>query len=295
MGSLPELRLPALVPEHYRWKISKTNPRLAIRRGVGFEVIVGFEQLNRRGQYDLYLTATLRAVDTPTSINLSLAYLKEKFELALLIARFEHPECGSSAHWDSQPSPIFEYESPETDEAALEWAKATVHALPSSCTAQQIWYNLEKRRQKACVPDRKAGKPVDIFLISDVADENTELLSGVSVDVLFHMNHLYWDGIGARIFVGYLLRQLNEFIGVNAGQEPPKLRWGDELSHFHTAQLDAMKIKFDGLGQEFETRSHQYVNTLLQSVVSKFYPPSYPILYSIYGSFPFLFLFPSII
>ncbi|RYP58682.1 hypothetical protein DL769_008842 [Monosporascus sp. CRB-8-3] len=266
MGSLPGLQLPALVPENHRWKISKTNPRLARRRGVGFEVIVGSEQLNRRGQYDLYLTATLRTVDAPTSTAPSLAYLKEKFELALLIARFEHPECGCSAHWDDQPSPIFEYESPENDEAAIEWAKATVHALPTSNTAQQVWYELEQGRQKTAVEDRKAGKPVDIFLISDAPTENAQLPGGASIDVLFHMNHLYWDGIGARIFVGYLLRQLNKFIGAPAGQEPPKVQWGTELLNFHTAQLDAMKIKVESLGDEFETRSHQYVSTLMQSM-----------------------------
>ncbi|KAI9149648.1 Trichothecene O-acetyltransferase TRI3 [Paramyrothecium foliicola] len=272
MGSLPAFQLPPLIPENHRWTISKTNPRLARRRGLGFEVIVGFEQLNRRGQYDLYLTASLQTVGSTASPAVSLAYLKEKFESTLLVARHEHPECACTAHWDEKPHPIFEYESPESDEAALAWAKATVHAVPTSQTSQQVWYELERERQQAAVADRKAGKPVDIFLISDVPDENAPLPGGAVVDVLFHMNHLYWDGIGARIFAGYLLRQLGDFIGTPAGQEPPKVQWGTELSNFHTAAIDAMKIKIETLGEEFEARGRNYVNTLAQSMNSRGMP-----------------------
>ncbi|KFA68878.1 Tri3 [Stachybotrys chlorohalonatus IBT 40285] len=266
MGSLPELLLPPLTPEIHRWKITKANPRLAQRRGVGFEVIVGSEQLNRKGQYDLYLTVTLRMVESSTSTPVSLATLKEKFELALLVARLEHPECGSSVRWDDQPSPIFEYESPENNEAAIAWAKGIVHALPTSSTAQQVWYDLEQERQKSAVSDRKAGKPVEIFLIARTPGKDAQIPQGASIDVLFHMNHLYWDGIGARIFVGYLLRQLNNYIGAAGGQEPPTVHWGSEMSNFHTAQLDAMKVQVQSLGTEFEARSHQYVNTLMQSL-----------------------------
>jgi hypothetical protein len=268
MGSIPGLQFPPLVRENHRWEISKTNPRLAQRRGLGFEVIVGFEQLNRRGQYDLYLTSTLQTVDSPTSTPLSLAYLKEKFELALIEARFEHPECACSPRWDDQPNPIFEYESPENDEAALQWAKGIVHAKPNSESSQQVWYDYEKERQETPIEERQAGKPIEVFLVSNVSNEDAPLPQGASVDVLFHMNHLYWDGIGARIFVGYLLRLLNNFIGAPAGQSPAKKSWGSEMSNFHEAPMDAMKIQVESLGPEFENRSHQYVKTLMQSMVS---------------------------
>nr|AUB51317.1 trichothecene-15-O-acetyltransferase [Trichoderma hypoxylon] len=230
----------------------------------GSEAIVGLEKSNRKGQYDLYLLATLRTADISTSTPLSLSYLKEKLELALIVTRFEHPECACTVTWDDQIPPIIQYASPKNDEDAVKWAKHSVNIRITTKTGFDIRNEIEERRQELDRDNVEPASPVMIYLISDVITENTQLGNGATVDVLLHMNHLFWDGISARMFTGDLFRQLNKLIA-SPEQEPPKLRWGAETSNLSVPVLDAMKINVEELREEFDATSDRYVKALYEN------------------------------
>nr|ALV66156.1 acetyltransferase [Trichoderma brevicompactum] len=266
MGSkLPEL--PKLSPENHRWEKSKVYPRVLQRRGIGSEAIVGLERSNRRGQYDLYLLATLRTAHVSTPTPISLSYLKEKLELALLVMRFEHPECACTVTWDDQVPPIIQYASPEDDEEALMWAKSSVHTRTTPQTGFDVRYEIEGKRQELDQDNMEPSRPIVIYLISNVTNENAQLTSRATVDVLLHMNHLFWDGISARMFTGDLFRELNKFI-ISNEQEPPKLQWGTEASNLSVPVLDALKINIEELRDEFDAASNQFVKALYENYVS---------------------------
>jgi hypothetical protein len=265
MGShLPEL--PRLSPEKHRWERSKTNPRVMQRRGLGAEAIVGMKRSNLNGQYDLYILATLCAVDIPTATALSLSYLKEKLEIALLAIRFEYPDSACTATWDDQVPPIIQYESPENDEDALAWAKDAVHVRTTSQTGFDVRTEIEERRQ-VVGSDVNPAKAVSIYLVADVMTEDTQLSPETTVDMLLHMNHVFWDGISARMFTGDLLRQLSQRIGATE-QKQSKYPWGEEIANLSVPLLDALRIDINSLGDQFNITSDQYVKALYDNYVS---------------------------
>lgn len=206
-GQLPQL--PPLFVESYRWEKSKTDPRVLRRRGNGAEAI-GLRDSNLKGQYNLYLITTLRTYDVPTATRLSLSILKEKLQAALLEIRFQHPDIACTAVWDDQIAPLIQYRAPENHNEALTWVQNTIQVQATPQTGLDVRTEIEERR-------RVAGKPVkavSIYAIADVADESTQFSPGTVVDLLIHMDHLYWNGMGARMFAGDLLRRLGQNFGV---------------------------------------------------------------------------------
>lgn len=261
--------LPALAPKAHRWEKSKGNARSVQRRGVGAEAIVGLEGQNRRGQYDLYMVATLEtAISTTAAAFLTLAHLKESFERSLLTARFQHPECAATVSWDEHVSAIISYQSPENDDAALAWAKSCVHVRPNAKSAYDLWGELEMERSAnhVTIP----SKSFEVFLLADVPHHDTHIPAGTAVNVLIHTNHLFWDGISCRMFVGDLFRILSDFIGRPSGQGVPKHNWGQEVKNLSPPILDSLSINVETLGTEFDGKCKEYTSALVGNYVQFF-------------------------
>ena len=262
MGSTPEMQLPALNPEDHRWKQSKTDPLRFERRGVGAECIVGCKRFNPKGQYDLWLHQGLRTQETKTPI--TVAHLREKLALALYEERFVHPEVGYSVSWDDT-NPIVNYKVIESAEEALQWAKDTVHVRLTSKSSKEVWYDIEDERRNL---DAKSSKPVDMFIVADVPSEDAVIPAGTKVEIAAHMNHMFWDGIGARTLVGCVLKQLQRFIGTPAGQKPSDLAWGTERDNLCPPPLDSMLVQLDQVGPEFKERCKAFGEALMSAYVS---------------------------
>ncbi|OAQ96767.1 hypothetical protein LLEC1_00640 [Akanthomyces lecanii] len=263
--------LPALAPKAHGWEKSKTNDHGIQRRSIGAEAIVGLEAQNRRGQYDLYMVATLETlVPTTSATTLTLSYLKEKFELALLVARFQHPECAATVSWDEQVSAIISYQPPEDDEAALAWAEDCVHVQPTAKSAYDIWGELEAERSanNVIIP----SKSFEVFLLANVPDPNACISAGAAVEVLIHTNHLFWDGISCRMFVGNLFRILSDFIGLPLRQTVPKFKWGQEVKNLSPPILDSLSINVETLGTEFDNKCKEYTSALVGNYSSRGLP-----------------------
>lgn len=263
------LELPPLSPETCRWEKSKTDPRVLQRRANGAEAVVGIRDRNLKGQYDLYLITTLRSYDVPTATTLSLSILKEKLQVALLEIRFQHPDIACTAVWDDQVAPLIQYRPPKNNKDALTWAQNTIQIQATPQTGIDVRTEIEKRRR---VVGSKPAKAVSIYAIADVANENTPLTPGTIVDLLIHMNHLYWDGMGARMFAGDLLQRLSQNFGVE--QKLSKYNWGEEIANLGVPVLDALDIDIGSLGDDFNTAREEYIKGLLDSHVSPFFCPA---------------------
>jgi hypothetical protein len=261
---MTSIQFPKLMPEAYRWQKSKTHPQTIQRRAIGTEAWVGIKDENFKGQYDNFLNATLKVQKEQAASPLSLASLKTAIAAALVELRFEHPESAGTAIWDEQ-GPFLQYTPPENDQQALAWAEAAIELWPTTQTGLGVRKEIGRRRKVAGSTFSGHAKSLTVHVIADVPADETQLASGAVIDILLHMNHIYWDGISARMFLGKLLQK----IGTNAGdkQKLAKLPWGDEIKNISAPILDASKVDVSTLGEDFEEARGEFVQGLLDFAV----------------------------
>ncbi|KNG52745.1 15-o-acetyltransferase [Stemphylium lycopersici] len=256
MTSIP---FPKLVPETYRWHKSATHPQTVQRRAIGTEQWVGIKDENYKGQYDNFVNATLKVQREQDTISLSLASLKSAIAAALVELRFEHPESAGTAIWDEQ-GPIVQYTPPENDEEALAWAEASIELWPTAQTGLGVRQEIGRRRKAPGSAFTGHAKSLTVHVVADVPADDTRLVSGASVDILLHMNHIFWDGISSRMLLGSLLRKVGEH--ANGKQEVKKFTWGDEIKNVSEPILDASKADVSSLGEDFEKARGEFVQSL---------------------------------
>jgi hypothetical protein len=248
-----------LTPDEHRWEQSKTEPGVIQRRALGVETVLGRKDANYAGHNDLRIIVNLSASNTTPS----LSTLKEKLEDALLELRFQHPESALTLAWDEGVvAPRFQYQSPASQGAAREWAQGIVHVQASAKTGLQIWENIEEQRRSNPQPE----KPISVYLVADVSDENTPLPSGTAVDMVFGMNHVFWDGVSARAFVGDVLKTLSKTLA--ADYEVPAYEWGKETANLNVPILDGLKPGVEYMGDAFTADSNEFLKASDEGHVS---------------------------
>ncbi|KAH8679921.1 15-O-acetyltransferase [Tricladium varicosporioides] len=259
-SSLPKLS--PLVSERFRWHMSSTNASTLQRRGNGTEAWVGIKNENCKGQYDLYLLTTLHVCEISTATTMSLSTIKKEFSTALLEILFDHPDIACTAIWEGNDGPFIQYTSPASENDALLWASDSVQILATTKSALDVRMEIGKQRRD--VNSEVYGKPsksFTIYVITDVVNENTQLTPGTAVEVLMHMNHMYWDGISARMFAGELFR----ILGQNFGQRDKRKQhlWGEELANLEVPILDAMSLSVDSLENDFSSSRDKFLQSLM--------------------------------
>ncbi len=262
------LNLPPLKPATFRWHSSPADLHTTQRLGVGTEQWVGIKHENSKGQYDNYLNTTLQ-VDVS---GLSLARLSSHLAAALVHIRFVHPEVASTATWDEgvPTPPRIQYTPPANSDAALSWARSCISVRTTPLNGLAVRAELEKER-RAAVP--KSGRSVILFIIADTADEDTPLVQGTKVDILCRFNHIHWDAMSSRQFVGDLLRRIGEVWGQITDPIAPEYKWGDEVANLSEPLLDALKIDVEGLGEDFDKAREEFISSLINCGVSLAFLP----------------------
>lgn len=259
--SLPPL--PRLEPAKFRWYSLPDDPLSVRRLAVGTEAWVGLREPNSRGQYDNYLNTSLRT-HVP---GISLETIALQMAKALVNIRFQHPEVGCSVTWTTnQDPPFIVYSSPGSNEAALVWARSLVSPVATTKNGLEVADELSKARQERPEP----LPPVMVHVVAQVPELGTLLEIGARVDVLCAFNHIHWDSISSRIFVGDLLRGVgqqfnasNQTPANNALQHP----WGREIANLNKPVLDACKTDVDALGEDYEKVRDNFIAELLNSAV----------------------------
>lgn len=260
---MTSISFPKLVPTTYRWHKSTTHPRTIQRRAIGTEQWVGIRDQNHKGQYDNFLNATLEVQDQDT-ISLSLASLKSAIAAALLELRFEHPESAGTAIWDDQ-GPIVQYTPPENDSEARAWADAAIELWPTAQTGFGVRKEIGRRRKAPGSAFAGHAKSLAVHVVADVPAEDTRLDPGAKVDILLHMNHIFWDGISSRMFLGDLLRKVGPYL--NGKQELKQFTWGDEINNVSEPILDASRVDVSSLGEDFDKARAEFVQSLFDFAV----------------------------
>ncbi|KAK1526732.1 hypothetical protein CPAR01_13260 [Colletotrichum paranaense] len=257
--SLPPL--PRLELAKFRWYPSPDGPSSVRRLAVGTEAWVGLREPNSRGQYDNYLNTSLR-VHVP---GISLETIALQISNALVNIRFQHPEVGCSVTWATdQDPPFIVYNSPSSDEVALNWGRGLVSSIATDKTGLEVAAELSEARQEKPEP----LPPVKVYVVAQVPETGTPLENGARVDVLCAFNHIHWDSISSRIFVGDLLRGVGQQFNAgdqNLANSPFHHPWGKEIANLNEPVLDACKTNVDALGEDYDKARHDFITELLRS------------------------------
>ncbi|KAL4407439.1 hypothetical protein CABS03_11878, partial [Colletotrichum abscissum] len=213
------------------------GPSSVRRLAVGTEAWVGLREPNSRGQYDNYLNTSLR-VHVP---GISLETIALQISNALVNIRFQHPEVGCSVTWATdQDPPFIVYNSPSSDEVALNWGRGLVSSIAADKTGLEVAAELSEARQERPEP----LPPVKVYVVAQVPETGTPLENGARVDLLCAFNHIHWDSISSRIFVGDLLRGVGQQFNAgdqNLANSPFHHPWGKEIANLNEPVLDACK------------------------------------------------------
>lgn len=255
MAALQLPPIPPLVAAEYDWQTSPTDSTVHQRRAIGAENIVGLEKSNAAGANDLYLISSVQFTDS----NLTLSKLKEKVERALVKHRYEHPEIAQTGLWEEgQLSALIQYKPLKSNEEALTWAQGIVHVRAGKETGLEIRTEHEIKRFQEKTGSAKAVV-VDIVAPVDGLDAP---LGSTNVEFVFHSNHLYFDGISKRIFVGDFFRYLADTDG-----ELPDLKWGEEVKNLGAPVLSLLKDGTPTSGPEYDATFGQYVGGAMRALV----------------------------
>ena len=258
------LELPPLKPAMYRWHSSPTDSHTIQRLAVGTEQWVGIKHENFKGQYGNYLNTTLQLDVSGFSLRL----LGVQLAAALVHLRFFHPEVASTAVWEEgKPTPpLIQYTPPADDAAALRWAHSCISVRTSPSSGLAVRAELERER-RASTPELQ--RSVSVFVVGDVASEETQLAMGTKVDLLFRFNHIFWDAMSSRQFVGDLLRRMGDVWDSSMTSPIAEYRWGHEVANLSEPLLDALKVDVETLGDEFDKARDDFITSLIKSGVSR--------------------------
>ncbi|KAG9565254.1 putative trichothecene 15-O-acetyltransferase, partial [Aureobasidium melanogenum] len=236
-------------PAKYRWQEVRDAAGSVQRRGNGTENWVGLRKENARGQYDCYilLKANIQSLLTLTS-------LKQRLVHGLLKERFEHPNIACKAFWDEQFGPLIRYTPPSDNEEAIRWARQSVEVRATSQSGLELRREIVSKRKS----QNKSSYSFTVYVLSDVSNTDTLITKGSSLEILVHLNHIYWDGISARLFLGHLLSSIGQDL------EDAQYPWGKEIRNLNAPTLDSLKLDPETLDKGYEDSLEEFVSIMFK-------------------------------
>ncbi|KAI4723536.1 15-O-acetyltransferase Tri3 [Aureobasidium sp. EXF-10727] len=234
-------------PAIYRWQTVPDASGSVQRRGNGAENWVGLRKENTKGQYDLHILVKA-SLHQPTS----LASLKSRLVLGLLEQRYQYPNIACKALWDEHFGPLIRYTPPANDPEASQWAQESIELRATSQSGHDLRREIVAQRKS----QHTSSKSFTVYVLGDVVDYNTPLISGSEFEILIHFNHIYWDGISARQFVGDLLRNLGQ------DRPPTQYEWGEEVKNLSTPLLDALKVDIETLDKDYGDSLEEFLTSM---------------------------------
>lgn len=249
-----QLRLPPLVARNHEWRVSQHDPEILERRAVGAEVPNGTGELTRAGANDLYIWATVRFKEPSTT----LTALREKLREVLILLRSQHPEIGCTYRWDGDNNPFILYRSLKDLHEAASWADHILHVRIGTETGLHIRDQIQAEKQ-----GNEAPKPLDIYLVASISNIDATL-GNTKVELVFRTNHLSSDGISIRLVVGDILRMLGSS---TLSDDIRNISWGDEHKNLGPPLLSVLCDNQATSGQEFETSSASYMESVRRIMV----------------------------
>ena len=249
--------LPPLVAEDYQWQQSPADPSIWRRRAIGTENVVGLQPNNKSGEYDLFFSCTVQF----HSNGLTVTSLEQAIQKACLRIRSQHPEVAQTVSWEKAGSTWIQSHV-TNDQAQLDaWARNIVTVETSNHSAADICNVIEEQRQ---MNNPVASKSVTIYVTAPV-ESRESVLSDTTVQFLFHVNHLYFDGMSIRRLAGDFFHTLGQLLaGGNDGN--PALKSGPE--NLSPPVLDVLDRGQGISDSRFETHRAMYMESTMKGMVS---------------------------
>ncbi|KAJ5895067.1 hypothetical protein N7495_006758 [Penicillium taxi] len=130
---------------------------------------------------------------------------------AYIHMRYTHSVISHTTKWDDYGFPWIQHQV-FSGKCELEaWVSGIIKVEVSSRQA----YELRDESKKRCAVDNKGNARAFATHLAAPVDSMTDLLDTKHVQFLFHANHIHFDGMGFRKFVGDLLRVLAEVVSGN--------------------------------------------------------------------------------
>lgn len=169
--------------------------------------------------------------------------------------RSQHPEVAHTVLWDE--AGVTWIQSQVThDQAQLNtWAWSTMAVETSNHSAEDICNVVEKQ---CWVESPVEAKSVAIFMAASI-DSIESVLGNTTVQFLFHVNHLYFDGISIDLLVGDFVHTLGAQLSARDNDRSSTVNSGpDNLS---PPVLDILHPGWEVSGSQFE----MYLATFMES------------------------------
>ncbi|KAI5198653.1 15-O-acetyltransferase Tri3 [Aureobasidium subglaciale] len=247
---MPIITSKTIEPAKYHWNTVNDTPHTTPpvqRRGNGKENWVGLSKPNARGQYDCHIS-----IITTLHQSLSLTSLKQRFVNGLLKQRFEPPDIASQAFWGEEGELLIRYTCPSGNKEAKMWAKESVQLCATSKTALDLRRDIAAKRKL----QNQSSKFFTIYILADIDHCDQEIAGDSRVEFLVHLNHVFWDGISARYFVGDLLRSIGQDL------EGKEYAWGHEIDKLSPPLPDALKVDLQTLDQDYDDSLEEFVASM---------------------------------
>ncbi len=256
--------LPPINLDEYRWKQSETEPGLWQRRACGAEAIVGIESHNKRGENDLFTSATVQL----SNGNLTLKQVQQAAQRAWLVLRSKHPQIACSVAHDGQVKCLVQYRAPKDDKEAQGWAERTVIAKASKRGHLDV--------RDVYIKDLLANGPksadaTTIHIAASVPELESPL-QDAEVSFVFHSNHLYYDGIGLREMIGAFFRDLAIELGRDSSVPAEKVNWEKSVQNLTPACAELLGSGQEISGPSFDDALKDQLGSIMRVMVSSRLP-----------------------
>ncbi|KAL8932764.1 MAG: hypothetical protein Q9211_006135 [Gyalolechia sp. 1 TL-2023] len=250
--------IPPLDPDSYKWKQLETDPLIWQRRACGAEAGVAIEEKLAQGDYDLFYatTAELHVKDR------SLRDVELAARAAWRLLRYQEPQIAGTAASDGQLMALLQYRVPESEEEVDNWLKRTILVEASDRSPTAIRDAREEKRKKN---NLGASKSATIYLAASVPDEAAPV-GDTELRFLFHVSHLFFDGMGLRCIIASFFRGLAAELAKGSSSAADALDWKKSADNLLPAYINLMVPEQHVSGPEFDQSLQEHLGGLMRAM-----------------------------
>jgi len=260
MASVQSPQLPTIDLDEYRWKQPESQPGLWQRRACGAEAIVGVESRNKRGENDLFVSATVQLKDGKHSLK----GVQQAAQRAWLVLRCQQPQIACSVAHDGQIKCLIQYRAPKDNQEAQEWAERTIVAEASERSPLDV---RDAHVKSLLTSGPKSADATTIDISASVTDLDS-LVGDAEISFVFHSNHIYYDGIGLREMIGAFFRGLAIALGRDNLTSPAKIDWEKSAQNLNPAYAELLRSDQQISGPSFDDALKDQLGGMMRMMVS---------------------------
>ncbi|KAF4626299.1 hypothetical protein G7Y89_g11861 [Cudoniella acicularis] len=254
----------ALRLEDYTWRQDLTDqyPLEWKRRACGTEAVAGVKEHNNVGNHELFLNAIIQThID-----HLTLHDLVDAAQDVLIQMRFRLPHIAYTFSWEesssNNPSCLLTYQAPRDEAEAHRWAEQRVIVHCTTKSPLEIYEEIEQKRYEGGNP--RGAPAFSIHIIASLPDQ-ASLVGNAETHLLFHANHIPFDGAGLFATVGDFINSLASKISSNSSSVPPVIAWEQSAKNLKHAAIELLAPSQELSGTPFRDSCNAQIASMMRS------------------------------